>query len=99
MPDGEKVVQGQVRLFLRGFYLDDTITCMSMHPVEATTIRSDAYVLWNGYELAIYVDCKVYMNVIGVLCSITVYAIYGWVGCIVGRFCLDVQESKSHYTE
>ena len=79
--------------------MDDTITCISVHPVEATTIRSNAYILWNGYKLAMYVDCKMYVNVIGVLCCITWYTVYGWVGCVVNWVCLNMQEGKTHYTE
>jgi len=40
---------------------------MGMHPIKTTAIRSDTYILWNNYELAIYIDRKVYMNVIAIL--------------------------------
>ena len=79
--------------------MDDTITCMRVHPVEATTIRRPAYILWNGFRLAIDVDCTVYVNVIGILSCITGYIVYGWVGCIVDWVSLDMQEGKSHYNE
>lgn len=77
----------------------DTVICMGMHPIKTTTIACDTNILGNSYALAVYVNRKVYMDVIGILSCIAGDAINWWIGCVHGGICLDAQERKSHNTQ
>ena len=60
--------------------MDDTVVCMGIHPIKATAVTGDPNILGNSYALAVYVDRKVRVNVIGILPCIAGDAIDGWVG-------------------
>ena len=82
--------------FLRGFDVDDTVVSMGMHPVKTTAIAGDTDILRYRYAFAVYVDRKVYMNVIGTLSRVTVDATDRWVGGIRVKGRLQAQEDKAH---
>lgn len=100
VPDGEKVVEGQVAGGRGSLDMNDSIAAMSMHPIKATTIGGDANAFRDGDMFAIDVDREMGMNVErNLLIGVAGDAINRRIGSIVGDDRLDLQVDKAHEAE
>lgn len=67
MPDGQKIIEGLVVLLLGSLDVNDPIARVSVQPVKATPIRSDADPFRDYDPLAVHVDREMHVNMIATL--------------------------------
>src|SRR6266853_909559 len=85
-PDGQKIVEGDVVDFSGSLDVDDAISGMGVHPVKTTAVRGYSDACWDGGMLAMQVDGKVDVNMIGVLLgTITGNAVNGWIERVIAN--------------